>query len=301
MRIRLAVEPCAARDLVRLYGERGASAILLAAADVEKLDSRWKRKFEAEIDRITEALLDKALLTGRFAFEDVDFEALVMQHSLDTMRSALDHSVDYRPRVPSTARLAEGDAPPKARMPRSFRELRQMWDRFRRAKYIPPRQRALAERIKAAYLKRVQKEWIRWGEAFRSGQTADREEAVRAIRRGAGVVKSRAKMIVETETTYYYNKTRREVFDQSADVTHYLYMAIRDHRTTKWCRTRHGLVYAKDDPLLKSETPPIHWNCRSEILPLMTINPRHREFIEDAARQRKNHRCEPLPKGWTGR
>lgn len=255
-----------------------------------------------ELRSLTEWIVEKALRTGQLDLDYIDFSDIAMTHSLDVMRQALDDSVDFMPRVPDEKRLAKAASPPpKAKVPTNFKELRILWDKFRKKKYIPPRQRSIAERVKKAYLKRVQAEWVKHGEGFRSGETAVRNEAVSAIMKGADVAYARAKMIVETETTYYYNKTRRAVFDQSADVTHYLFMAIRDHRTTEWCKSRHGLVYAKDDPLLKAESPPVHYNCRSEILPLTELNPRHKAMIDDPARRRRNHKCKPLPPEWTGR
>lgn len=289
-------------QLADVYGTRTAQRIMLSAAAVESIEAKWRKIWLEEIRSLTVWITEKALRTGQLDLSGVDFSTIAMEHSLDVMRQGLEDSVDFLPPVPPEKRLAKPAAPPpKAAVPRSFRELRIMWDKFRKMKKIPPRQQALANRVKKAYLKKVQAEWVKHGEAFRSGETAVRNEAVSAIMRGADVAYARAKMIVETETTYYYNKTRREVFDQSADVSHYLFMAIRDHRTTEWCKTRHGLVYAKDDPIFAAETPPVHWNCRSEILPLTSLNPRHKAMIDDPARQRRNHKCKPLPPDWNGR
>lgn len=288
--------------LASIYGPRTAGRIMLAAKEVDAIEAKWRKIWMEELRSVTDWIIEKALRTGQLDLDYVDFSDIAMTHSLDVMRQALDDSVDFMPPLPEQKRLAgKPKPPPKAAVPTNFRELRILWDKFRKMKYIPPRQRSIAERVKKAYLKRVQAEWIKHGEGFRSGETAVRNEAVSAIMKGADVAYARAKMIVETETTYYYNKTRKAVFDRSADVTHYLFMAIRDHRTTEWCKSRHGLVYAKDDPLLKAESPPVHWNCRSEILPLTDLNPRHKAMIDDPSRQRRNHKCKPLPEGWTGR
>lgn len=292
--------------LASVYGRYRMHRIMLSAREMESLESTWDKRWKREIDDLTAWLIDKAARTATLDIGAIDFDSIAMEHSLAVMEQALRDSVDILPRVPSDpTRLAEkkkkATPPPKARVPTSFKALRILWDKYRKMKYIPPRQRSIAARVKKAYLKRVQAEWVKHGEKFRSGDVAVRAEAVEAIKSGAAVAYQRAKMIVETETTYYYNKTRRAVFDQSADVTHYLFMAIRDHRTTEWCKSRQGLVYAKDDPLLKSETPPCHWNCRSEILPLTELNPRHKAMIDDPARQRRNHKCKPLPDGWEGR
>lgn len=288
-------------QLVAAYGPRTADRIMLAAKDVDAIESKWRKIWLDELRSLTDWLIEKALRTGQLDLTAIDFTDIAMTHSLDVMQLALHDSVDFLPPVPSESRLAKAKAPPTASVPTDFKQLRILWDKFRKKKYIPPRQRAIAERVKKAYLKRVQAEWVKYGEGFRSGETAVRNEAVSAIMKGADVAYARAKMIVETETTYYYNKVRVSVFDQSPDVSHYLFMAIRDHRTTEWCKSRHGLVYAKDDPLFKRERPPCHWNCRSEILPLTLLNPRHRAMIEDPARQRRRNKCKPLPEEWTGR
>lgn len=252
-----------------MLGERQARAVMLAAADVTAIESRFKKRWQAALEAVTMEILENAAETGRLAFsgKTESFNSIVMEHALATMRVALDHSVDFMPRVPTTRLAQPPGPPPKARVPTSFRQLRIMWDMFRKKKYIPPRQMALAERIRREYLKKVQDVWVTYGEEFRRGDIAHRRDAVSAIMKGADVAYSRAKMIVETETTYYYNKTRKAVFDESPDVSHYLFMAIRDHRTTEWCKTRHGLVYAKDDPLLQAERPP----CFTGDTPVLTI------------------------------
>ena len=303
----LAIQTKAAitNDLVMIYGTDRARRILFSATDTNKLEARWRRQWGDRIRQVTEELLAKAERTGAFDASLVDFLDVAMLHSLDVMRRAIGESIDFLPPIPTETRLAKkkspAKAPPPSRVPTSFRELRKLWDKYRKMNYIPPRQRSIAERVKKAYLKRVQAEWVKHGEAFRRGDIASRAEAVTAIMQGADVAYSRAKMIVETETTYYYNKTRRSIWDDRDDVTHYLFMSIRDHRTTSWCKTRHGLVYAKNDPLFKDESPPCHWNCRSEILPLTPANPRHAALIADQSRARRRNQCTPLPPEWRGR
>lgn len=286
----------AIQHLRLLIGARETQDLVLLAKRQEKLESKWRKRMESEIQRITKELLENAKETGRMKFSDVDFRSIVMEHSFDIMRNGIE-STERRPAV-RAERLA---GPPKKQIPRSLRSLREQWDLWRKKGKMPPRQREIAEKLKKAYIKKVQSVWVKYGEEFRSGETASTAEAFRKIYEGAAVVYSRAKMIVETETTYYFNKARRDIFDESPDVTHYMFVALRDHATTKWCKTRQGLIYKKGDPLLDKETPPIHWNCRSEILPMTILNPSHLKLIEDKSRQRRNNRCEPLPKGWTGR
>jgi SPP1 gp7 family putative phage head morphogenesis protein len=283
------------KSLVSWLGAREASIIVNLSKRQQTLEDKWVVAMASHFSDVTEELFAHALRTGRLSFVDVDFGRLLLDHAHATMEDGI-RSTD----VKTPIRGAMLAAPPPGKVPRSLKALREWWDKYRKGK-LPPRQRALGKRIKDEYVKQVQAAWLKHSTDFLSGDAFRNTAAIEAIQRRADVAFSRAKMIVETETTYYFNKTRREVYDESDDVTHYLFVAIRDHATTKWCKTRHGLVYAKTDPLLDKETPPIHWNCRSEVLPLVRQNPSHLRLIHDAKRQRRTNRCEPLPPGWTGR
>lgn len=291
MSIRLGAIPF----LQQLFGSREAAHIVQLAKKQETLEAKWRRKMKKEIERITEDLLKNARVTGRLNFSEVDFRQIVMEHSLAVMEAGI-RSAQSPPSLRGTKL-----GPPPASIPKSLKGLRKMWDQWKTRGKMPPRQKKIAEKLHKAYTQKVQSVWVKYGEEFRTGKTASVAAAVEQIQKGADVSFSRAKMIVDTETTYYYNKARREVYDESPDVTHYLFVAIRDHATTKWCKTRTGLVYKKGSAILEKETPPIHWNCRSEILPLTKHNPVHLKLIADLSKRRENNTCFPLPPGWTAR
>lgn len=195
---------------------------------------------------------------------------------------------------------------PKVKIPSGLSELRKLYDLWKKGRYTPKRPKAIAKEIEKKYLKKVKSVWEKYSEPFRTGDEYTQELVVKKITEVANTTVSRAKTVVRTETTNYYNEARKKYYDESPDVTHYLFMAVRDKKTTPWCtpnttdgmRGRHGLVYAKDDPLLNKERPACHWNCRSEILPLSPDNPSHQKLIADASIQRRNVVCFPLPKGW---
>lgn len=283
-------------NLEKLLGSREASNVVQLAKKQERLEAIWRREMKEEIDRTTRKIISNASETGRLKLSEVNFDEIVMRHSYEVMKSGIKST-----EAPPTLRGVKLAAPPPAKIPRSLKALRILWDRWRATGMMPPRQKAISNKIRKAYCAKVQSVWVKYGDEFRSGSTASITEVVRKMEEGADVAYSRAKMIVETETTYYYNKARRDIYDESPDVTHYLFVAIRDHATTKWCKSRQGLVYKKGSKILDKETPPIHWYCRSEILPLTWHNPNHRKLIEDLKRARMNNHCEPLPPGWTSR
>lgn len=283
-------------NLVQLLGAREASNVVHLAKKQEHLEAHWRRIMKQRTEEITRELIANAAKTGRFQSQLVDFEDIVMRHSFEVMKSGIRST-----RTATPIRNEYLAAPPPSRIPKSLKELQKLWDQWRTKKKLPPRQKKIAEKLKKNYLSKVESTWKKQNAAFLDGATTSKTEAVQAMAEAADVSYSYAKMTVDTETTYYYNKVRRDIYDQSDDITHYLFIAVRDHATTPWCKTRHGLVYKKGDPLLDKETPPIHWNCRSEILPLSPHNPNHAKIIQLASRQRRNNKCAPLPPGWTGR
>lgn len=283
-------------QIKKTLGAKEASQLLRLSKKTDRLEAMWRERYKKEIKKVTKEVLANAEKTGRLKLSDVDFREIVLRHSIAIMEDGYKSAERMSP--VSAKRLA---IVKKGLVPKNLKDLRIMWDQWRKKGTIPPRQKEIAERLKEAYVKKLQTVWKRNARDFLSGNTMSKTEAIKAIQKGADVVESRAKMIVETETTHYYNSARRVVYDESPDVEYYLFVAIRDHATTKWCKDRHKLVYKKGDPLLDKETPPIHWNCRSELLPLTPLNPNHYKLILDKGMQRRNNRCEPLPKGWSGR
>lgn len=279
-----------------LVGPREAAEVIHLSKRTQRLERRWVVAAKADIDKTTRRVLANARQTGRIKESLVDFEPLMMKHAFETMKLGFE-STERRQPIRNTY-LA---SPPPGTIPKSLRALRAWYFEYRKTGKAGARQKVLAARLKAAYLEKLSEVWRELSDDFLQGNTFDQEEVIAAIARRANVTKARAKTIVETETTKYFNAARRAVYDASPEVSHYLYVAIRDHVTTKWCKTRQGLVYAKGDPLLDKETPPVHWNCRSELLPLTPHNPAHLVLIQDRARSRRHNSPEPLPVGWTGR
>lgn len=267
-----------------------------ASQEAAQMEYTWGKAVREALNAYTNQLIATLEKTGEMPeLRGPDLADLLVRHSFHVLERSLQTAEsDCEKYINPITKLAK----PPARVPRSLIDLQKLWDHYRRKKHIPARQRALAESIRKNYLKKVQDVWRRHSEEFRSGDVFHQEAVVRKIQKAASVTQSRAKMIVETETTKYYNQARKQVYDASPDVTHYLFLAIRDKATTKWCKSRNGLVYIKGQAVTDRELPPIHWNCRSEMLPLVASNPAHLKLIKNLGIQRARHRCEPLPKGW---
>lgn len=278
-----------------------------SAKAAQKIENRWEKKIQSFIEKETRKVIKS--LHNFEQIPEIDFERLFIQQAFESI--ILGYRVAMRDDNPKIhlARL------PKSKIPRSLHKVMELYDLWKKGKYTPKRPAAQAKQIKALYLKKIQNVWKKYSEDFRRGETHggekiyNQDEVAREIREEARTTINRAKTIVRTETTNYYNGARKKYYDESQDVTHYIFMAIRDKATSPWCspttinglRGRHGLVYAKDDPLLKQEMPACHWCCRSEILPLTAENAIHAKLINDKSIQRRNVKCYPLPSGWGNR
>lgn len=262
----------------------------------DSIEVKWNNKFRAYLNKLEHRVLESLMSGGKIP-SDFDFNQIVVDHyfdsSLEGIRVA---SLDAKYGEPT--RLAK--KLPKKKF-REVKDLFKQWEKWRTEGKIPAKQKKIADGIKRKYLEKLQEVWDQYGESFRSGKDFDTDKFKKAVKDATNVTESRAKTIIQTETTSGFNQARREIYDQSPDVTHYLFLAIRDAATTAWCSTRTGLVYKKGDPLTDKETPAIHWNCRSEMLPLSPLNPRHQKLIENDKLNRRNNTCEPLPKGWVKR
>lgn len=80
--------------------------------------------------------------------------------------------------------------------------------------------------------------------------------------------KARLENIARTETASAYNAGRLATLKQSALVAAVQFTAIVDDRTTEICQTRDGRIILINNPDLLANTPPLHFQCRSTIVPV---------------------------------
>lgn len=276
-----------------------------SSAKAQKLENIWVARVKDHFKDKSEYII-KALEEGRGIERELqkEIQDLFVKHYFETAIEGMRSAANEEPELKQPQRrLAKF---PVIKIPNSLKDLMKLYDQWKKGRYTPKRPKALAEKITKQYLKRVHSVWEKHSEDFRKGDAFTQAEVKKKIQSLAETTSNRASTIVRTETTNYYNEARKELYDQSKDVTHYLFLAVRDAATTRWCtpgtiegkRGRHGLVYAKTDPLCDQERPGCHWNCRSEYVPLTPLNPSHKKLIEDKSLQRRSHQCYPLPKGW---
>lgn len=213
-----------------------------------------------------------------------DFEYVLMETYFKIAIEEAQEAEKDKPRV----HLAQGKITSGA--------LRKAWAEYRKKRKPGKRQAAIAKKMRDRYLNAVKKWWEKRSEDFREGKVYDQKAVKKALINEVKLPSSQAQTIVRTETTRYQNEVRTQIYEQSEDITHFLFMAIRDTRTTKWCKTRHGIVLKKGTKIYDTTRPPLHWNCRSELLPLDKDNPVHERIIADESRKPENRSLAPLPK-----
>lgn len=304
--------------LARILGTRDANRIQVSAGVAEALERKWKLHFNGVFSRIIEGTLNLIENNGL----DYDIRKNSEWMFSEIADALLEHELEVTTYAARTATLPEYVAIEGVTMaaqrapawPSDTVRIRTLWDRWRRTGKLPGRTAAQAAAIKALYIRRVQTLMQRRASEFISGKPKaigynekgtiwnpdafDRVAAKMAIEEEARVSRARASTIIETETTRYYNTTRVNTYNAIDTVVGYYFICVRDHATTEWCLSRRHAVLMKTSPLLKRNTPPCHYNCRSELLPLSRLNPAHIKLLNDMSLRAENRVFVPLPPGW---
>lgn len=310
--------------LAEVLGAQDVRRIEDNARVAEAIEQRWKAKVDELFAELLDDVLDTIEEHGEVRWHQDLLErigALLLEHELQTTVAAANTitPAEY-------VRAAKGD---EKKWPTDLTRIRQLWDTWRRTGKLPGRTAQQAAAIKTLYIRRVQQAWQKHGRDFISGARVaghqaehvepvndvsdkgkaivwnngafDRAGARQLIEQAFGVAKARAKTIVETETTRYYNTTRVNTYNAIDSVVGYLFVIVRDAATTKWCRSRAGVIFFKGTTGangLPHNTPPCHYNCRSELLPLSRLNPAHRRLLENKSLWAENRRLVPLLPEW---
>lgn len=105
-------------------------------------------------------------------------------------------------------------------------------------------------------------------ESLRDGATL--QETIAALREIFPTFsESRLETIARTESTAAYTQGRlAEFLSPGSGVVAFQLSAILDSRTTEICKARDGLVIRADDPRLQANLPPLHYRCRTVIIPI---------------------------------
>jgi SPP1 gp7 family putative phage head morphogenesis protein len=283
----------AQRDLTEALGTEEADFFVRLAKQTERFEKQWIAKVREFLKAY--AYSDIVALDEGRTVEEPDLVDFFIEHYFNAKIMAY-RQIEHGPSVPpNVKRMARKTYVRRAA--KDLKELQEQMREFQKGRYKPRIGVASFKEIQKEYLGNLKEFWARKGQEINNFYQS-RKKVLEAFLDEPSMGRARAETIIRTETTRYQNEARTKFYNEVDDVTHYLFMAIRDHRTTKWCKTRHGLVYKKGSAIQNKETPPCHWSCRSEIVPLDPDNARHKRLIENESRSRENNSPEPLPKGW---
>ena len=96
--------------------------------------------------------------------------------------------------------------------------------------------------------------------------------AVAALGESAEMQAARLDTIVRTNVFDAFNETRYEYFTDPAlegFVEAFEYSAILDENTTEVCSQMDSVTWPADDPRWDTLKPPLHYNCRSVLIPVV--------------------------------
>ncbi|WP_085829382.1 minor capsid protein [Clostridium massiliodielmoense] len=98
-------------------------------------------------------------------------------------------------------------------------------------------------------------------QSFIRGNTIDKTSKIMSER--MNVARSRARTLVNTESSYITSKATLDSYNKSGVVKQYEILATLDLRTSKICRYMDGKVFKVSEKEIGVNAPPFHPNCRT--------------------------------------
>ena len=94
-----------------------------------------------------------------------------------------------------------------------------------------------------------------------------KDEIISDVLKTTKITEHQAKTLTRTSITTTQSAALRNVMEANKEILDgYMFTAILDGRTSPICSHHNGKVYDVDD---KRFTPPLHWNCRSSMVPVV--------------------------------
>lgn len=76
------------------------------------------------------------------------------------------------------------------------------------------------------------------------------------------------KALLRTDSTFYSTLGQEDAFKELY-IEEAVFTAVLDERTTEWCQEANGNVIPVDDIVPWENAPPLHYNCRSTMIPVV--------------------------------
>ena len=96
---------------------------------------------------------------------------------------------------------------------------------------------------------------------------ASNNEIINDVLKTTKLTENQAKTLTRTSITSTQTTALKKVAESNSDVIKgFLFTAVLDSRTSPICSFHNGNLYSTDD---KRFTPPLHWNCRSSLIPVI--------------------------------
>ena len=181
-------------------------------------------------------------------------------------------------------------------IPTQIRKVKDVFEDTTYWRRIVARSYAYSNKLKKAYLQKLKTRFDQISPMIESGKLEPRI-VKQEMRKAFEATKSRVETTFRTETTNYYGRTQIAYFKDDEDVIGFMFDSVRDTSRTEICRSRHGLIYRPDTKLLSENTPALHYNCRSQLIPLANTA-ENRRMLADPSRNPNTKKVVPLPRGW---
>lgn len=206
------------------------------------------------------------------------------------VRAAIKTSEDTKSMQINRKKLALG-------LPKGKKALERIFGQSKYWQRILNRSIKLTDRMRRQYQRKLKTQFDKIVPHLLNGEMTP-GEAKKHMTESWATSKPKVETIFRTETTNYFGRTQVAYFEDDDEIIGFLFDALHDGGTTEICSKRHGLVYRPRTKLLQDNTPALHYNCRSHLIPLANTS-ENRKMLGDPSRSPSNRTVPPLPPGWS--
>lgn len=244
-------------------------------------------------ERAVDDILRHAFSVGTFSEPSFNGMSGVLETFYRDVVSAAWHTSSHDFSLkPEKKRLAKGPRLP----PKSAQSLNDLFSNSRYWRSVMKRSNAMTQRMRAHYLRKLKEKFKEIMPLIRDGEISP-DQAKSKMAEAWKTTKSRVETIFRTETTHYFARSQISYFESEPEIIGFLFDSVRDTARTEICKSRHGLVFLPGTKILRENTPALHYNCRSHLIPLANTEA-NRKLLEDEGRKPSNRKMAPLPKNW---
>lgn len=245
------------------------------------------------VGKAIDYIVDQYFKTDQYYQPDLyGLNGVIENFYRDIIEKSYHHSIKSKDDQVNKKKLAKAPVG----VPKKIKNINEIFGNSKYWDKIINRSNKLTDKMKKGYLQRLKKTFEKASQHIQNGDLhpGDLKDYMMESWHAS---KERVETIFRTETTNYFSKVQISFFSGDKNIIGFIFDSVKDRARTNICKSRHGLIYRPNTSSLTENTPALHFNCRSHLIPLANTK-YNLKLLEDKRRNPEFRAVVPLPKGW---